>query len=91
MPAPTTTSERRGTCSVNKVAKLGSELQRLMNLLFRETSTDMSGDSNANEDYGSDDDGRVEDGGRDISGFSVPCESCLNDSRILPCRDDQIS
>ena len=51
----------------------------------------MSADSNANEDYGGDDDGRVEDGGRDISGLSVSCESCLNDSRILSCRDDQIS
>ena len=69
MQAPTTASERRGTSSVHKLAKLGSELQRLMNLLFRETSTRMSGDNNGTEDYGGDDDFRAEEGGGDITGF----------------------
>ena len=88
MQAPTTASERRGICSVHKLAKLGSELQRLMNLLFRQTSTELSGDNNGTEDYGGDDDGRGEEGGRDISGFSVKCESCSHDSRLLRCRDN---
>ena len=81
--APTTASERRGTSSVHKLAKLGSELQRLMNLLFRETSTQMSGNNNGTEDYGGDDDCRPEEGGGDITGFSVLCESCSHDPRLL--------
>ena len=69
MQTPTTASERRGPSSVHKLAKLGSELQRLMNVLFRETSTPMSGDNNGTEDYGGDDDFRAEEGGGDITGF----------------------
>ena len=65
---PTTASERRGSGSLQKLMKLGSELQRLMNSLFRETSTEMSGDINGNEDLGGDDDLRAEDGGKDITG-----------------------
>ena len=65
---PTTASERRGSGSLQKLMKLGSELQRLMNSLFREKSTEMSGDINGNEDLGGDDDLRAEDGGKDITG-----------------------
>jgi hypothetical protein len=65
---PSTASERRGTSSLQKLSKLGSELQRLMNCLFRETSAQMSADSNENEHFGDDDDSRAEDGGKDITG-----------------------
>ena len=65
---PTTASERRGSGSLQKLVKLGSELQGRMNSLFREKSTEMSGDINDNEDLGGDDDLRAEDGGKDITG-----------------------